>query len=140
MKHLSLAIAALFLAACAESNPNTSPGNSPKSAEQTAEPPVAITSPGITPDRKNVAFKIEARGKKPIIQVDVEIKEMDQRGKVLLNTTLLWQRKDCCPRKPLEQGVIYDVSEPMVEKGATTAQATVVRVHFQDGSSWAPKE
>ncbi len=140
MKPLLVAMAALVvLVGCAESNLKTSPGSSTKPPEQTAEPPVELAFLGITPDRKNIAFKIAARGDKPILQVDLDIREMDKSGKLLLETTLLWQRRECCPRPPLEKGVFYDVQEPLVEKGAARAEATVDRVHFQDGSNWAPK-
>lgn len=139
MKLLCVAIAALLLLVGCAGNQNDSPGSRSKSAEQTTEPPVDLTFLGITPDRKNIAFKIAARGDKPIIQVDLGIREMDKSGKLLLETTLLWERRECCPRPPLEKGVVYDVQEPMVEKGAARSEATVERVHFQDGSNWAPK-
>lgn len=138
MKLLSVTIAGLLLLAGCTQEQNSSPSLGSKPPEQTTEPPVDLTFLGITPDRKNIAFTIVARGEKPILQVDLAIKEMDKQGKVILSTTFLWQRK-CCPRPPLEKGVVYDVQEPMVEKSAARAEARVERVHFQDGSTWAPK-
>jgi hypothetical protein len=108
-------------------------------AQLGADAPIEFTPLGLTADKQNVAFTVKVIADKPVVQVDVGIKETDDSGKVLLDTSLLWQDKECCPRKPLEKGKPYDVKEHLVQDGTTKAECVVQRVHFEDGGVWTPK-
>lgn len=134
MKSLIAAFGLLFLLAGCNSNPNSSFAG----ASQSTEPPIDFTYLGVSSDKQHIAFQIKVNTAKPIIQIDLDVKEIDDSGKDLLDRTLLWQSKDCCPRRPLEKGKIYDGFERLLRPGATKTACSVQRVHFQDGSSWTP--
>jgi hypothetical protein len=129
-----LIAAMLLLLGCAGKSAQTG-----QAAQLGADAPIEFTPLGLTPDKENVAFTIKVIADKPVVQIDLGIKETDDGGKVLLDTSLLWQNKECCPRKPLEKGKSYDVKEHLVQPGTTRVECVVQRVHFEDGAVWTPK-
>lgn len=113
------------------------PGN-PTSAAKEGERPVDFTYLGITSDKRNISYKIKVNTEKPIRQVDLAVKQMDDSGKVLLDTTLAWQNIVKMTRQPIEKGKTYDVQDYLYP-GATKAECKLKRVVFADGSTWSPK-
>ena len=75
---------------------------------------------------------------KRISQVDLAVKEMDDSGKVLMDTTMLWQNIVKSVRQPIEKGKTYDVQDYLYP-GATRAEGKLKRVVFEDGTTWSPK-
>jgi hypothetical protein len=72
----------------------------------------------------------------PISQVDLGVKYRDEDGKVLDETTLVWQNVVKSVRKPIEQGETYEVKDYLPE-GASRAGMVLQRVIFQNGIRWS---
>jgi hypothetical protein len=92
----------------------------------------------LPPDKKNISYKIRINTDKPISQVDLAVKETDDSGKVLMDTTMLWQNIVHSTQQPIEKGKTYDVQDYLYP-GATKAECKLKRVVFQDGTTWSPK-
>jgi len=99
---------------------------------------IEFTYLGITSDKQNISYRIKVNTDKPISQVDLAVKEMDDSGKVLLDTTMLWQNIVKSVRQPIEKGKTYDVQDYLYP-GAAKAECKLKRVVFKDGSTWSPK-
>ena len=99
------------------------------------ERPVEFTYLGVTPDKESISYKIKVNAAKPITQVDLNMKYMDDKGGVVEETTYAWQNVVKSARKPIEKGQTYEVKDPLPE-GATRAEVTLKRVIFQDGTRW----
>ena len=112
-----------------------SPTATPSPATVSGERPVEFTYVGVTPDKESVAYKIKVTSAKPISQVDLNMKYMDDKGGVVDETTYAWQNIVKSKRNPIESGQTYEVKDPLPE-GATRAEITLKRVHFQDGTRW----
>jgi hypothetical protein len=153
MKRVSVLIAlAMLLTGCGkqESVNNTStvvktaettkpetptPASTPTPATNNAERPIEFTYLGITPDKQHIHYKIKVLTAKPISQVDLGIKYTDDDGKVLEDTTLIWQNIIKSKREPIEQEKTYDVEDYMTP-GTTHAEVILKRVVFEDGTYW----
>lgn len=98
--------------------------------------PVDFTFIGIAADKQHIAYKIKVNTDKPISQVDLALKETDDSGKVLMDTTLLWQNIVHSTRQPIEKGKTYDV-EDYLYPGTAKTECKLKRVVFQDGTSWS---
>src|SRR5712692_5658479 len=156
----AIAITAL-LAGCATKQENSNGAGSPAQANQAAAGnaekatqgsstsatnpsakndgnPVEFTYLGITPDKQNISYKIKVNTDKPISQVDLAVKEMDDSGKVLMDTTMLWQNIVKSVRQPIEKGKTYDVQDYLYP-GSTKAECKLKRVVFEDDTTWSPK-
>ena len=149
--YTAIALTAVFLAACSNKPASTnvqpaggeqsSPSkveSSQSSSQRTAGAPIEFTYLGITPDKQNISYKIKVNTEKRISQVDLAVKEMDDSGKVLMDTNMLWQNIVKSHREPIEQGKTYDVADYLYP-GATRAECKLKRVVFEDGSTWSPK-
>lgn len=99
------------------------------------ERPVEFTYLGVTPDKESVAYKIKVTSAKPIRQVDLNMKYMDDKGGVVEETTYAWQNVVKSRKNAIERGQTYEVKDPL-PGGATRAEVTLKRVHFEDGSRW----
>ena len=67
------------------------------------------------------------------------MKYLDAKGKVLMDTPILWQNIVKSTRQPIENGKTYQVQDYLLPDTAKV-EAQLLRVHFQDGSQWnAPK-
>jgi hypothetical protein len=112
-----------------------SPTAAPAPATASGERPVEFTYVGVTPDKQSVAYKIKVTSAKPVRQIDLNMKYMDDKGGVVEETTYAWQNVVKSRKNPIEPGETYEVKDPLPE-GATRAEVTLKRVHFEDGSRW----
>jgi hypothetical protein len=112
-----------------------SPTASPSPAAVTGERPVEFTYQGVTPDKQSIAYKIKVNSAKPISQVDLNMKYLDDKGGVVEETTYAWQNVVKSSRTPIERGHTYEVKDPLPD-GATRADVTLKRVIFEDGTRW----
>jgi hypothetical protein len=121
-----------------QKNAPAAPANETASTASTsaAGSPVDFTFLGIAADKQHIAYKIKVNTDKPITQVDLALKETDDTGKVLMDTTLLWQNIVHSTRQPIEKGKTYDV-EDYLYPGTTKTECRLKRVVFQDGTSWS---
>ena len=102
---------------------------------QDKERPIEFTYLGMTPDKQNIRYKIKVNTAKPISQVDLGVKFTDDSGKVLDETTLIWQNIVRSKQQPIEKDKTYDVEDYLPE-GATKAEVVLKRVVFVDGTYW----
>lgn len=109
------------------------------SATLSTERPVEFTYLGVSTDKEHINYKIKVTTAKPISQVDLGMKYMDDNGKVLDETTLAWQNIVHSKRMPIEKGKTYNVEDYLPE-GATKAEAVLKRVIFEDGTYWKAEE
>jgi hypothetical protein len=119
----------------------TSNNNSNSTATTTTaegKAPVEFTFSGLSPDKEQVNYRIKVTTDKPIKQVDLAAKYMDDKGKVLEETTVVWQNIVRAKREPIEKGKTYDATG-FVEPGATKVEYKLARVVFEDGSTWSAR-
>lgn len=151
--YIALILAAALFSACSNELPSESSNtrsnastqstplkaeNSQTTSESTSGAPVEFTWLGITSDKQNISYKIKVNTDKPISQVDLAVKETDDSGKVLMDTTMLWQNIVKSVQQPIEKGKTYDVQDYLYP-GSTKAECKLKRVVFEDGTSWSPK-
>src|SRR5258708_7274459 len=151
--YIALILAAALFSACSNKQPSESSNtlsnagtqstpskaeNSQKTSESTSGAPIEFTYLGITPDKANISYTIKVNTDKPISQVDLAVKETDDSGKVLMDTTMLWQNIVKSVQQPIENGKTYDVKDYLYP-GATKAECKLKSVVFEDHSSWSPK-
>ena len=162
MKLLISAIASVvLLAGCATKQENSNAGNSSAPGNQPAAGnaekatqgsstsatnagaktdgnPVEFTCLGLSPDKTHFSYRVKVNTDKPISQVDIEVKSVDQKGKASTET-FLWQNIVKSHQQPIEKGKTYDVDENAVAEGTTKVECKMKRVVFEDGKSWSPK-
>jgi len=124
------AVTAAFLAFSIVGNSQTA------TAPTTAEAPVEFTYGGIAPDKEKILYKIKVNTDKPIEEVHMSLKEMDANGKVLTDTTLIWQNIVHSTRQPIEQGKTYE-DYTMLNPGAAKAECSLKEVIFADFTRWS---
>jgi hypothetical protein len=101
----------------------------------TGERPVEVTYTGTTPDKGSITYKVKVNSAKPIGQVDLNMRYLDDKGGVVEESTYAWQNVVKSKQNPIERGQTYEREDPLPE-GATRAEITLKRVHFKDGSIW----
>ena len=111
------------------------PTATPSPATTAGERPVEFTYQGVTPDKKSIAYKIKVNSAKPIRQVDLNMKYLDDKGGTVEESTYAWQNIVKSARQPIEKGQTYEVKDPLPE-GATRAEVTLKRVIFVDATRW----
>lgn len=119
----------------ANSNANSTTSNTTASD---GSAPVEFTFLGLSADKEQVNYKIKVNTDKPIKQVDLAAKYMDDKGKVISETTVVWQNIVKSKREPIEKGKTYDATG-FVEEGATKVEYKLQRVVFEDGSTWSAR-
>ena len=102
------------------------------------ERPIDFTYLGLTSNKEQIHYKIKVNTAKKISQVDLGIKYWDASGKVLDDTTLIWQNIVKSTRQPIEKGKTYDVLDSVPEDTAK-ADVSLKRVVFEDGTRWEAK-
>jgi hypothetical protein len=122
-------------AAAASPLPTVPPAATNSPATTGGERPVEFTYLGVTPDKESIAYKIKVNSAKPISQVDLNMKYLDDKGGVVDESTYAWQNIVKSARKPIERGQTYEVKDPLPD-GATRAEVTLKRVIFEDGTRW----
>ncbi|HEY0378188.1 MAG TPA: hypothetical protein VGC87_14815 [Pyrinomonadaceae bacterium] len=115
--------------------PTATPSATSSPAAVGGERPVELTYLGVTPDKESIAYKIKVNSPKPISQVDLNMKYLDDKGGVVDESTYAWQNIVKSARKPIEKGQTYEDQDPLPE-GATRAEVTLKRVIFEDGTRW----
>jgi hypothetical protein len=108
-----------------------------KTDATTSARPIEFTCLGISADKQSVNFNIKVNADKRITQVDVALKEMDDSGKVLLQTDYAWQNIVNSVRQPIEKGKTY-LGEGYLYPGATRVECSLKRVIFEDRTRWSP--
>lgn len=98
--------------------------------------PVEFTYGGISPDKTKLTYKIKVNTDKPVKEVHMNLKEMDAAGKVLNETTLVWQNIVHSTRQPIEQGKTYE-DYSMLIPGAVKAECSLKEVIFADFTRWS---
>jgi hypothetical protein len=79
---------------------------------------------------------IKVNTDKPIEEVHMNLKEMDASGKVLTETTLIWQNIVHSKQQPIEQGKTYE-DYTMLNPGAVKVECSLAEVIFQDFTRWS---
>src|SRR5689334_17056862 len=87
----------------ATASPSQTPTTSPSPATTGTERPVEFTYLGMAPDKGQVHYKIKVLTEKKISQVDLGVKYWDASGKVLDDTTFIWQNIVKSTRQPIEK-------------------------------------
>jgi hypothetical protein len=151
--YVALVVAAVFLSACGQNqtapNANTqtaaaSPsrssqtGSQPAGTQTTTGAPVEFTYGGITPDKTGVSYKIKVNTDKPIEEVHLALKEMDGKGKVVGDTTIVWQNVVGSTRRPIEPGKTYE-DQSALGPAAVKAEVSLKEVIFKDGTRWSAR-
>jgi uncharacterized protein (DUF2344 family) len=108
-------------------------------AVQAADQPVEFKFQGIDQAKKATIYSIKIISEKPVKQVDVNLKFIDKDGKVIMETPSIWQNIVKSTKQPIKKGETYVVDDVLLDNTAK-AEATLLRVWFQDGTRWeAPK-
>ncbi len=72
-----------------------------------------------------------------VTQVDYHVKYFDGGGKLLRESDVGWQNIVTGAVQPIEKGKSYTTKDRMPD-GTAKAEATLLRVIFKDGKTWAP--
>jgi hypothetical protein len=162
MKTLLLTVFAALLAGCATdqhaaSSSSSSPAGhaSPASVSQTEtakaqktldsgksgsaeslDRPVEFTSLGVTSDKQSIAYRIKVNSTNPIDEVHLVLKEMDASGKIVDDTTIVWQNIVESTRQPIESGRTYE-DKSTLDPGNAKAECSLREVVFKDGKRWS---
>jgi len=107
----------------------------PEAATANAVAPVDLTVLGMSPDKTNVSYKIKVNTNKPIEEVHLALKEMDGTGKVVADTTLVWQNIVGSTRKPIESGMTYE-DHSTLDADVIRAEVSLKEVVFKDATRW----
>ncbi|HKF57458.1 MAG TPA: hypothetical protein VKJ45_18515 [Blastocatellia bacterium] len=107
----------------------------PEPATANAGTPVDLTVLGMSQDKTNVSYKIKVNSNKPIEEVHLALKEMDGTGKVVADTTLVWQNIVGSTRKPIESGMTYE-DRSTLDADVIKAEVSLKEVVFKDGTRW----
>jgi hypothetical protein len=107
----------------------------PEPATANASAPVDLTVLGMSQDKTNVSYKIKVNSNKPIEEVHLALKEMDGTGKVVADTTLVWQNIVGSTRKPIESGMTYE-DHSTLDADVIKAEVSLKEVVFKDGTRW----
>ena len=115
--------------------PSPTPSATASPAATNTERPVEFTYLGMSPDKEHTHYKIKVLTEKKISQVDLGVKYWDASGKILDDTTFIWQNIVKSARQPIEKGKTYDVLDDVPE-GTAKADVILKRVIFDDGTYW----
>jgi len=107
----------------------------PEATTANASAPVDLTVLGMSPDKTNVSYKIKVNTNKPIEEVHLALKETDGTGKVVADTTLVWQNIVGSTRKPIESGMTYE-DHSTLDADVIKAEVSLKEVVFKDGTRW----
>jgi hypothetical protein len=116
--------------------PGTANNNESASSAKDKSAPVEFTYTGITADKENFSYKVKVNTTKPVSQVDIGIKYLDEQGRVISETTRVWQNIVKSKKQPIEQGKSYEVTDAL-EPNSTKVECRLKRVVFVDGSTWS---
>ncbi|HEV8589276.1 MAG TPA: hypothetical protein VGQ72_10410 [Pyrinomonadaceae bacterium] len=152
MRVTMLLVAIVLLSGCSNrtevrTSQNSSPSNQAGEAKvekamdtgaANSSAPVEFTNLGMSSDRVNVSYKIKVNTDKPIDEVHLGLKETDGKGKVVDDTTIIWQNMVGSTRKPIERGKTYE-DQTALDPGTEKAEMSLKEVIFKDGSKWSAR-
>ena len=98
-------------------------------------PPVDFKLLGVDAARGVTRYQVRINTDKPVTQVDLHLAFVNQAGKGLMNTDLIWQNIVNSQRQPIVKGKTYTV-EDFLPSGAVKAEGRRLRVFFKDGTVW----
>jgi hypothetical protein len=107
-------------------------------ATANASAPVDLTVLGLSPDKTSVSYKIKVNSDKAIEEVHLAMKETDGSGKVVADTTLVWQNIVGSTRKPIESGKTYE-DHSTLDADVVKAEVSLKEVVFKDGTRWTAR-
>ena len=107
------------------------------SSAKTDGNPVEFTCFGLSADKTHFSYRVKVNTDKPISQVDIELRSVDDKGKSSTDT-VIWQNIVKSTQKPIEKGKTYD-ADASVEEGTTKVECKLKRVVFADDTTWSPK-
>jgi hypothetical protein len=152
--YIALVLTILFLSACSAKEPSGAANAQAASGAQvtpakveasqsgapatTAGAPVEFSYGGLTPDKENISYKIKVNTDKPIMEVHLALKESDAGGKVVEQTTVVWQNIVRSTQQPIERGKTYE-AQTVLDPGATKAECLLKEVIFEDGTRWTAR-
>jgi hypothetical protein len=113
-------------------------GEATAAAKVEANAPVDLTVLGITPDKTSVSYRIRVNADKPIEEVHLALKETDASGKVVADTTIIWQNIVGSTRKPIEKGATYE-DHSTLDSDVVKADVSLKDVIFKDGTRWTAR-
>ena len=101
--------------------------------------PVDYTFLGIDTAHSAIRYRIKVHTPKPIAQVDIAMKSVAANGKVVNDTTVVWQNIVKSKRQPIENGKTYEDTTYLFPNTARV-ESRLLRVVYADGTRWeAPK-
>ena len=104
-----------------------------------AAAPVEYTFLGIDKAASSVRYRIKINTPKPVQEVHIAAKFIAADGKVVNDTTLVWQNIVHSKRQPIENGKSYDDTSYLFPN-TVRVESKLQRVVFSDGTRWeAPK-
>ena len=152
--YAALILTVLFLSACGAKEPSGAANAQPAASAQgtpskvdnpqsdtagtKAGAPVEFIYGGFTPDKESLSYKIKVNTDKPIEEVHLALKETDDSGKVVEQTTVIWQNIVRSTRRPIERGNTYE-AQTVLDPGATKADCSLKEVIFEDGTRWSTR-
>jgi len=150
--YIALILAAALFSACSNKQPSESSNtqsnastqstpskaeNSQKTSESTSGAPIEFTCLGLSADKTGFSYRVKVNTDKPISQVDIEVKTVDEKGKSSTET-YLWQNIVKSHQQPIEKGKTYE-SEETLAASAAKVECKMKRVVFADDTTWDPK-
>jgi len=119
----------------AEKAPESGKADATAARSDASAAPVDLTVLGMTPDKTSVSYRIKVSTDKPIEEVHLALKETDGSGKVVADTTIIWQNIVGSTRKPIERGRTYE-DHSALDADVVKAGVSLKEVVFKDGTRW----
>jgi hypothetical protein len=149
MRVLLLVATVLLLSSCGMTETATNQNAAAPAATQTGKAleaakadasvaPVDLTVLGMTADKTSVAYRIKVNADKPVEEVHLALKETDGSGKVVGDTTIIWQNIVGSTRKPIEKGGTYE-DHSTLDSDVVKADVSLKEVVFKDGTRWTAR-
>ena len=121
-----------------QSTPSKAQSSQSTAAESTSGAPVEFIYGGITPDKTSISYKIKVNTDKPIDEVDLALKETNAGGKVVEQTTIVWQNIVHSTQQLIEKGKTYE-DQTALDPAAVRAECSLKEVIFKDGTRWSAR-
>lgn len=104
-------------------------------ASAAGKQPVEAKFVKMDPKREVLVYTVAiAKDAKPIKQVDLKFRYLDGAGKEITTEEFLWQNNVKGKVQPIEAGKSYEHVDSGAPDNCKSAEITVVRIHFADGS------
>ena len=97
--------------------------------------PVAYTFVGIDKAANAIRYRFAVHAPKPVKEVHVAAKYVGADGKVINDTTIVWQNIVHSTRQPIENGKTYEDTSYLFPN-TTRVESKLLRVIYADGTRW----